>query len=116
MMSDFGDCLCSPRVAGPGAVHDLGCPEKIPTHQEEQWIRATRENPNAELWEFERPDFGLKKYQYIWEMMRHKKRVSQKAKDRALHNYEEAILRYAAHIEHRRWEAQQMAEYGQDLM
>lgn len=109
------DCRCLPRRAATD-IHESGCPEWIPTTPAyEAWVRATREG-NFDFCEFTQPDFGMKKRQYIWEMMRHNKNISDAAKAKALKNFEDAVCRYAAHIEQGRWQAEQMAEYNGGLM
>ena len=108
-------CLCLPRRATTD-IHERGCPEWIPiTPAYEAWVRATREG-DFDLCEFTGPDFGLKKRQYIWEMMRSKKNIGDKAKAKAKENFENAVCRYAAYIENGRMQAEQMKEYNDNLL
>lgn len=108
-MIEYNDCLCKPKRE-IGGEHEPMCPEGTPTESERAWMRACREG-DFELWEFQKPDFGLKKRQYIWEMMRHKARISDQAKVKAKENFENSVCRYAAYIENGRQQAEDMAEY-----
>lgn len=113
-MSDYNDCLCTPKRPVIDQ-HERNCPEWIPDAAWEAWFRASREG-SFELAEFTRPDFGLKKHQYIWEMMKAKKTIGDAAKAKARENFENAVCRYAAYIENGRMQAEQMADYNGGLM
>lgn len=52
---------------------------------------------------------------YIWLMARCKKRIKPETKDRMRTEFEDAVLEFAAEIEHGRWQAEQMAEYNRGL-
>lgn len=58
----------------------------------------------------------LKKKQYVWEMAKTKPRIKPETKERMQREFEDAVLEYAAYIEHARWQAEQMEEYRRRLM
>ena len=95
----MSDCNCYELMWTREGHHPECRAEDRPmTLAEEAWARASREG-NFEIAEFREPDFGLKKRQYIWEMMRHKKNIGDVAKAKAKMNFEDAILRYAEYIQ-----------------